>query len=108
MTGYVPVQVLFSFSDIGSRFVFGEKYINHPFVFKVRHTPILVIKKESDLRNMHTFVLYGWYIYTPSPRVKTKSEVLLGSAAILEKPKTDLSLNEWGNDQRQTHIHDHQ
>ncbi|TWW60508.1 Solute carrier family 28 member 3 [Takifugu flavidus] len=34
------VEILFAFEDVGSRFVFGEKFTDHPFVFKVRRTPV--------------------------------------------------------------------
>lgn len=40
LTEDVPKQVLFAFADAGSRFVFGEKFTDHPFVFKVRRTPV--------------------------------------------------------------------
>ncbi|XP_056888392.1 solute carrier family 28 member 3-like isoform X2 [Takifugu flavidus] len=34
------VEILFAFEDVGSRFVFGEKFTDHPFVFKVM--PVLL------------------------------------------------------------------
>ncbi|CAF94919.1 unnamed protein product, partial [Tetraodon nigroviridis] len=34
------VEILFGFTDVGSKFIFGKKYIDHPFAFKVM--PVLL------------------------------------------------------------------
>lgn len=57
-TNHVPGQVLFSFTDIGSKFVFGEKYIDHPFAFKVRHTVEPQQQSSNDYLHTHTLIWY--------------------------------------------------
>lgn len=80
-TNNVTGQVLFSFTDVGSKFVFGEKYIDHPFAFKVRHTVEPQPQSSSDyLTHAHTHVWYDDDDDLDSPQVMP---VLLFLSAIV-------------------------
>lgn len=42
------VQIFMSFTDVGSKFVFGASYTDHLFVFKVCHTPAGCAQTQTD------------------------------------------------------------